>query len=220
MAGKPGLLYLVMVGVFCCCASYHTTKEQSMLQERPSMSRAKNGKGKSKVSRDEAASRVGWQVYHTGQGQNERAHPRPGHLLRGLDLAWSVTSNPHRESGTRWWAAADVGAATRAAHGRQRGYAGNRLGDSVGAGACSTGEGLRSAECSHRGMTGRGNLTSGGGLTGRVRPLRRFKGGGLIAGFADPHGIENTHPDVGQGAQRHTVGLALGPFAPVVIQCP
>src|SRR6266849_570716 len=36
------------------------------------MSRAKNGKGKSKVSVGEAASRVGMQVYHTGQGQDER----------------------------------------------------------------------------------------------------------------------------------------------------
>jgi hypothetical protein len=58
----------------------------------------------------EAASRVVMQVYHTGQGQDERARPRPGPLLRGLDSAWSVSSNPHRESGTRWRAAADVGA--------------------------------------------------------------------------------------------------------------
>jgi hypothetical protein len=96
------------------------------------MSRAKNEKGKSKVSIGEAASRVGMQVYHTGQGQDERADTRPSHLLRGLDSAWSGASNPHRESGTRWWAAADVGAAGRGtgtAHVRQKGRGGNRLGD-------------------------------------------------------------------------------------------
>ena len=59
----------------------------------------------------EAASRVVVQVYHTGQGQDERAHPRPSPLPRGLDSAWSLASNPHRESGTRWRAAADVGQA-------------------------------------------------------------------------------------------------------------
>src|SRR6266849_8199255 len=107
------------------------------------MSRAKNEKGKSKVSVGEAASRVGIQVYHTGQGQDERAHTRPSHLLRGLDSVWSVANNPHRESGTRWRAAADVGAAGRCAgtaHGRQKGRAGNRLGDSVGAQAPGTSE--------------------------------------------------------------------------------
>ena len=97
------------------------------------MSRAKNGKGKSKMSVSEAASRVGQQVYHTGQGQDERARRRSLHLLHGLDSVWSVVSNPHRESGTRWWAAADVGAGqgqvSRSAEGRR----GNRLGDSVGA---------------------------------------------------------------------------------------
>src|SRR5260370_11480785 len=67
---------------------------------------------KSKVSVSEAASRVGKQVYHTGQGQDERteaSHPRT-HApwpRSGLDSAWSVASNPHRESGTRWRAAAD-----------------------------------------------------------------------------------------------------------------
>ena len=84
----------------------------------------------------EAASRVGKQVYHAGQGQDERARTRPAHLLRGLDSAWSVASNPHRESGTRWRAAADVGAtriSAGAAHGREIRHDGNRLGDSVGA---------------------------------------------------------------------------------------
>ena len=81
----------------------------------------------------EAASRVGELVYHTGQGQDERAHPRPAHLLRGFDSVWSEALNPHRESGTRWRAAADVGAGkgqvSRSAEGRRE----NRLGDSVGA---------------------------------------------------------------------------------------
>jgi hypothetical protein len=53
------------------------------------MSRVKSRKGGRQVSVGEAASRVGEQVYHTGQGQDERAeasrpHPRtwPPH---GLD---------------------------------------------------------------------------------------------------------------------------------------
>ena len=73
----------------------------SIVAQRSSMSRAKNGKEKSKMSVSEAASRVGKQVYHTSQGQDERARRRSLHLLRGLDSAWSVGSNPHRESGTR-----------------------------------------------------------------------------------------------------------------------
>src|SRR5207244_9925681 len=107
------------------------------------MSRVKTRKGGSKMKVGEAASRVVVQVYHTGQGQDERARPRPFHLLRGLDSAWSGGSNPHRESGTRWWAAADVGAAGASAgtaHGRQKGHDGNRLGDSVGAQAPCAGE--------------------------------------------------------------------------------
>ena len=80
------------------------------------MSRVKNRKGRSKVNVGEAASRVVEQVYHTGQGQDERAEARGGWDGRGwprpgLDSAWSVASNPHRESGTRWRAAADVGQA-------------------------------------------------------------------------------------------------------------
>src|SRR5260370_3301965 len=117
------------------------------------MSRVKNRKGRSKVSVGEAASRVGEPVYHTGQGQDERARPRPAHLLRGLDSAWSGGSNPHRESGTRWRAAADVGAGqgqvSRSAEGRR----GNRLGDSVGATSPHTSEGPRSAESTPRAAT-------------------------------------------------------------------
>ena len=85
------------------------------------MSRVTSRKGGKQVSVDEAASRVGAQVYHTGQGQDKRARTRPRHLLRGLDSAWSVASNPHRESGTRWRAAADVGA-TGASEGKAHGY--------------------------------------------------------------------------------------------------
>src|SRR5690348_15461674 len=95
--------------------------------------KGQNRKGGSQVRGSEAASRVGGQVYHTGQGQDERAHPRAPHDLRGLDSAWSWEVNPHRESGTRCRAAADVGAALAAAHGWQGGHGGNRLGDSVGA---------------------------------------------------------------------------------------
>src|SRR5260221_13117500 len=100
------------------------------------MSRATNRKGKSKVSMNEAASRVGKQVYHTGQGRDERARTRPPHLLRGLDSAWSVASNPHRESGTRWRAAADVGPAGKAegaGHRRGRKREGEQLGETRGA---------------------------------------------------------------------------------------
>ena len=88
------------------------------------------------MSVSEAASRVVVQVYHTGQGQDERARTLLPRLLRGLDLAWLESSNPHRESGTRWRAAADVGQAAgpervSAPSGKER--FGNRLGDSVGA---------------------------------------------------------------------------------------
>jgi len=105
----------------------------------------------------EAASRVVMPVYHSGQGQDERpeasrARPRTPWPLDGLDSLWSVASNPHRESGTRWRAAADVGAGagqrSRSAEGRR----GNRWGDSVGAGALRTHEGLRSAEPAQGGV--------------------------------------------------------------------
>src|SRR5260221_4312983 len=131
------------------------------------MSRATNRKGKSKVSMNEAASRVGKQVYHPGQGRDERARTRPPHLLRGLDSAWSVASNPHRESGTRWRAAADVGpagTAEAAAHGRQSRRDGDRLGNSVGAAAPATSEGPCSAESHQGSATGRGDLCSRGAL--------------------------------------------------------
>ena len=65
-----------------------------------------------------AASRAAVPVYHTGQGQDEHAAAHATccqhHLpLHGLDSAWSWSGNPHRESGTRWRAAADVGQAAR-----------------------------------------------------------------------------------------------------------
>ncbi len=107
----------------------------------------------------ETASRVEVPVYHTGQGQDERAEASGrvdggGWPRHGLDSAWSFANNPHRESGTRCRAAADVGAAGASqgtAHGRQIRRDGNRLGDSVGAHAPCTGEGPRSAERPHRG---------------------------------------------------------------------
>jgi hypothetical protein len=183
---------------------------------------------KNKVSVSEAASRVGKQVYHTSQGQDERteaSHPRPHARWprSGLDSAWSVASNPHRESGTRCWAAADVGAtgtAAGAAHGRQKRREGNRLGDSVGAQASCTGEGLRSAGRAHRDMTGRRSFDSGDVLPGRMSQLRRFKRRGLIAGVTHPHAIDDAHPDVGQGSDSHAVGLALCAFALVIGQRP
>src|SRR6266516_2145105 len=184
------------------------------------MSRGTNRKGKSKVSVSEAASRVGVPVYHTGQGQDEHARPRPPHLLRGLDSAWSGGSNPHRESGTRWWAAADVGAGqgqvSRSAEGRR----GNRLGDSVGATSPHTGEGPRSAESTRRGATGRRRLDSGDVLPGRMRQLRHFKRRGQIAGLGLPHAIDNSHPNGGQRANGHTVTLAFCSFAAVIVQRP
>ena len=51
------------------------------------------------VRGSEAASRVGEPVYHVGQGQDERARPPAPSLLRGLDSAWGVVSNPHRHRG-------------------------------------------------------------------------------------------------------------------------
>jgi hypothetical protein len=168
----------------------------------------------------EAASRVGVQVYHTGQGQDERARPRPAHLLRGLDSAWSGASNPHRESGTRWRAAADVGAGqgqgSRSAEGRR----GNRLGDSVGADALRTRDGLRSAERAQRGVMAWGDVDSGGVWPGRMRPFGRFKGRGLIVGLVHPHAIDDAHPDIGQSADRHTVRFALRAFALIIVPGP
>src|SRR5215471_254992 len=159
------------------------------------MSRVKTGKGGSKVHVSEAASRMGKQVYHTGQGQDERARTRPAPLLRGLDSAWSMASNPHRESGTRWRAAADVGAGqgqlSRSAEGRR----GNRLGDSVGAASPHTREGPRSAESTQRGATERCGLDSGDALLGRMGQLRHFKRRGQIAGLVLPHAIDNSHPN-------------------------
>jgi hypothetical protein len=175
------------------------------------------------VSVGEVASRVGKQVYHTGQGQDERARTRPSPLLRGLDSAWSVASNPHRESGTRWWAAADVGPAGRyagAAHGRQKGRAGNRLGDSVGARASCTGEEPRSAGNSSTEATSKRGLASGDVLARSMRKPRRLKGRGLIARVAHPHAIDDAHPDIGQGPYRHRVAFALRPLALIVVQSP
>ena len=53
-----------------------------------------------------------------------------------------------------------------------------------------------------------------------MSPLCRCKRRGLIASLVHPHAIDDSHPDVGQGADRHTVGLAFGPFALVIVQRP
>ena len=160
------------------------------------MSRSTKGKGKSKVSASEAASRVGRPVYHAGQGRDKRSQanrPRPHALWpdSGLDSAWSVALNPHRESGTRWRAAADVGAtapAVGATHGWRNRRSENRVGDSVGAQAHCTDEGLRSVERTQRSATQRAGSNSGDTLARRVGLLCRFKGRGLIAGLVHPHG--------------------------------
>jgi hypothetical protein len=167
----------------------------------------------------EAASRVGMQVYHTGQGQGERAHPRPRPLLRGLDSAWLVIGNPHRESGTRWRAAADVGErAEGAVHARQKGRAGNRVGDSVGAQDIGTREESRSAVRSRRAVAGKRSLELG--RLPAVGQLSGFKRLALLARLIHPPAIHNAHPDVCQSAQSHAVGVALRQFALVVGGCP
>ena len=143
-----------------------------------------------------AASRAAVQVYHTGQGQDEHAAAhstcRQYHLpLHGLDSAWSWSGNPHRESGTRSRAAADVGLAGMhkpSLHRRQNGRRGDRLGDSVG--------------------------RLGGSLP--MGALSRLKDRRLIAFTLEPHSIDNPHPDVGQCSYRHTVTLALCALALIV----
>ena len=169
----------------------------------------------------EDASSVGMQGYHTDQGQDERAHPRPRLLPRGLDLVWSLASTPHWESGTRWWAAVDVGATESMAHGRHKGRHGNRLGDSVGVQDSSTGEGPRSAEGIQGVAMGRGSLDSGDVLARHMSLLCRFKGCGAIAGLVHPHAIENAHPYIGQGTHGHAVAFpASRTLALVVGPCP
>src|SRR5260370_19437884 len=80
-------------------------EQEKKTEGRPTMSRVTTRKRGSKVNVGEVASRVGVQVYHTGQGQDERT--RPAHLLRGLDSPWSEALNPHRAPGTQWRAAAN-----------------------------------------------------------------------------------------------------------------
>ncbi len=136
------------------------------------------------------------------QGQDERARPRPVPFLRGTDSAWAAGSLSHRESGTRWRAAAD---------GRSdRDLSGNRVGDAVGAQAPCAGESTRSAQRSPKGATQRcGRLHSGSVWPRRMRKPRCFKGRCLIAGLVHPHAVEDAHPDIGQGAHRHTMRFAF-----------
>src|SRR6266581_6881600 len=53
-----------------------------------------------------------------------------------------------------------------------------------------------------------------------VSALCRFKGRPVIAGVVEPHRVENAHPDIRQGSQRHTMTLALFALALVISQCP
>ena len=172
------------------------------------------------MSGSEAASRVGKRVYHAGQGQDERAHLRAPSLLRGLDSAWSLVSNPHRESGTRCQAAADVGAPVAAAHGRQQEHGGNRLGDSVGAEASATSKGPCSAAHAQRGRMGKSGLDSGRRLAVCMGPPGRFKGRALIGLLGLPDSVVNARPDMGQRANRDGMALALGPLALVILSGP
>jgi len=172
------------------------------------------------VRGSETASRVGEQVHHAGQGQDERAHPPAPHLLRGLDSVWSLVSNPHRESGTRCRAAADVGAPRGAAHGRQRDHGGNRLGDSVGAEACGTGKGPRSAAPAQESRMDKSGMDSDRGLVERMGLPGRFKGRGVIGLLGLPDGIENARLDIGQRPDRDGMALALGLLALVILPGP
>src|SRR5258708_778629 len=127
------------------------------------------------------------------QGQDERTPTPQPLLLHGLDSLWSGGSLPDRESGTRWRAAADGGAAGASpgeAHGREIRHDGNRLGDSVGAHAHCASEEPRSAESHQRGATGRCGLDSGDVLPRCMSQPRRFKRHGLIVGLALPHAID------------------------------
>lgn len=47
-----------------------------------------------------------------------------------------------------------------------------------------------------------------------------LKHGGLIAGLAQPHAIDDAHPDICQGSYSHTVGLALCTLTPIIVPCP
>jgi len=193
--------------------------KQSEQRKDPLCQEAKSQKEGGKVMMGEGASRGVAQVYYTGQGQDERAPTPQPLLLHGLDSAWSEASNPHRESGTRWRAAADVGqagTAEAAAHGRQSRRDGNRLGDSVGAASPVTSQGPCSAESHQGGATGRCDLDSGDVLAGSMSQLRRFKRRGLIAGLVLPHAIDDSHPDVGQGSDSHTVRFALSTLALII----
>src|SRR5258708_18022342 len=72
--------------------------------------------------------------------------------------------------------------------------------------------------CPARWWSRPGSQTSGSSFG--VSQLGSGKGFRVIAGLVDPHTIDNTHPDVGQGPHRHTVTLALRTFALVIIACP
>jgi len=78
---------------------------------------------------------AGSQVGHALSRPRRARLPHTQHHLRGLDSAWPVKSNPHRESGTRFGLRQTLdrqeGRFSRQA---ERTF-GDRLGDSVGAGS-------------------------------------------------------------------------------------
>jgi hypothetical protein len=63
----------------------------------------------------------------------------------------------------------------------------------------------------------------GGGCSGDPRSmslLGLLKGRGLIGLLRLPDGVENAHPDIGQGSDRNGMALALGPLALVILLGP
>ena len=53
-----------------------------------------------------------------------------------------------------------------------------------------------------------------------MSPLSGLKGRPLIALVLEPHAIDDSHPDVGQGSDGHTVAFPLLAFSVVVVLRP
>src|SRR2546430_14272348 len=58
------------------------------------------------------------------------------------------------------------------------------------------------------------------GDTFRMSQLSCFKGFGVISGLVHPHAIDDAYPDITQGTQSHTMGLAFSLLALIVIKSP
>ena len=58
------------------------------------------------------------------------------------------------------------------------------------------------------------------GCTLSMRPLSLLKSGRLVRSPVEPHGEDDTYPDISQGTNSHTVTFAFGSFAKVLVQCP